>query len=442
MIKQLNLMLFLLITGIGFSQQSFTLEDAKAYALENNLKVKNGELNIENARQKMIETRGIGLPQIDLSGQFNNFINIPVQVADASAFNPQAQPGDLVEFKMGTDYTSNGTLKATQILFNGSYIVGLQVARFYQKFEATNTMVTQEEIIFNVIQAYELSSVAKENKVFLDSLVTVTEELVEKQKAYLELDMMLQEDFDQLQYSLSVAKNAALSADIQYNNSLALLKFSMGYPSDQPIELVDDTESLLNKHAVANGSVTNNLNYSLLTEKVQLSAYNVKNNKAANLPTLTGFFQHTYNAYRNEFNFFTSGQKWYPQTLWGLQLNIPVFSGLQRSARIKQAEIQLMKDQYDLTYLENSLQFQEVQLKNNYRSAESRLDLEKQNLQLARSIYEKSLIREEIGKSNSIVVTQKYNQLIQAQAQVIGAKVDLFNAKLQLDKLYNNILSK
>ena len=51
MIKQLNLMLFLLITGIGFSQQSFTLEDAKAYALENNLKVKNGELNIENARR-------------------------------------------------------------------------------------------------------------------------------------------------------------------------------------------------------------------------------------------------------------------------------------------------------------------------------------------------------------------------------------------------------
>lgn len=442
MIKPLNLLVALLTTMIVFGQQGFTLEDAKAYAIENNLKLKNGELNIENARQQMIETRGMGLPQIDMSGQFNNFINIPVQVADASAFNPLAQPGDLVEFKMGTDFTANGTIKASQLIFNGSYIVGLQVARFYQKFETTNTRLTQEDIVFNVIQAYEIAAVAKENKVFLDSLVIVTEKLVEKQKAYLELDMMLQEDFDQLQYSLSVARNAALSADIQYNNGLALLKFSMGYPADQPLEINDDTDVLMKKRAVANGAITDNLSYTLLSEKVQLSAYNVKNNKFASWPTLNAFFQHTYNAYRNEFNLFSSDYKWYPQTLWGLQLNIPVFSGFQRHARVKQAEIQLLKDQNDLSYLENSLQFQEVQYKNNYRSAESRLDLEKQNLELAKSIYEKSLIREEIGKSNSIVVTQKYNQLIQAQAQVIGAKVDLFNAKLQLDKLYNNILSK
>lgn len=442
MIKQFQALLFL-FTGLSasFAQTQFSLEEAKSYALENNVMIKNGALSEENARQQMIETRGMGLPQINISGQLTNYINIPVQVVDASGFNPMAQPGELMEFRMGTDYAASGTFQVNQLIFNGSYIVGLQVASFYRKFEATNATLSKEEVIFNVIQAYELAAVAKENKLFLDSLVILTDDLVNKQKAYLDLEMMLQEDYDQLLYSLAVAKNASLSAQIQYENAIALLKFSMGYPADQTIDIVDGTTELMRKHALKTGAITDNLTYTMLTQKVELSGYNLKNNKAASLPSLNGFFQHAYNAYRNEFDFFSSGE-WYPQTLWGLQMNIPIFSGLQRHARVQQAKVQLMKDQNELQNLENSLQFQEMQYRNNLRSAESRLTLEEQNLALARSIYEKALIREEIGKSNSILVTQKYNQLIQAQAQVVGAKMDYLTAKLQLDKLYNNILSK
>ncbi len=442
MIKQFQALLFL-FTGLSasFAQTQFSLEEAKSYAFENNVMIKNGALSEENARQQMIETRGMGLPQINISGQLTNYINIPVQVVDASGFNPMAQPGELMEFRMGTDYAASGTFQVNQLIFNGSYIVGLQVASFYRKFEATNATLSKEEVIFNVIQAYELAAVAKENKLFLDSLVILTDDLVNKQKAYLDLEMMLQEDYDQLLYSLAVAKNASLSAQIQYENAIALLKFSMGYPADQTIDIVDGTTELMSKHALKTGAITDNLTYTMLTQKVELSGYNLKNNKAASLPSLNGFFQHAYNAYRNEFDFFSSGE-WYPQTLWGLQMNIPIFSGLQRHARVQQAKVQLMKDQNELQNLENSLQFQEMQYRNNLRSAESRLALEEQNLALARSIYEKALIREEIGKSNSILVTQKYNQLIQAQAQVVGAKMDYLTAKLQLDKLYNNILSK
>lgn len=441
MIKQLaSLLAILPFAFAATAQNSFSLEEAKNYALEHHHDALKGARNEENARQYMVEVRGMGLPQVNLSGSFTNFINIPVQVVDASTFNPQAQPGELSEFRMGTDYSASGTFQVDQLIFNGSYIIGLQVAKYYRALEATNTKISQEEVIFNVIQAYELAAVALENKTFLDSLVIVTEELVEKQKAYLDLEMMLQEDFDQLKYSLAVAQNAALSSQIQYDNAIALLKFSMGFPAGDQLSITDDTDALMTKHAIASGALTDNITYQMMNQQVQLSEYNLKNNKVASYPSLNGFFQHTYNAYRNEFNFFSGGE-WYPQTLWGLQLNVPIFSGLQRHAKVKQAEIRLMNDQEALKFMEQSLQFQEVQLKNNFRSAESRLALEEENLNLATSIYEKALIREEIGSSNSIAVTQKYNQLIQAQAQMVGAKVDLFNAKLQLDKLYNNILS-
>jgi outer membrane protein TolC len=118
-----------------------------------------------------------------------------------------------------------------------------------------------------------------------------------------------------------------------------------------------------------------------------------------------------------------------------------VFSGLQRHAKVQQAEIQLMQDDQNRQYTEQALQFQEIQHRNNFQAALARLELEEENLKLAKSIYTNALIREEVGKTNNIVVTQKYNQLIQAQTQLVSAQLDLFSAKLKLDKLYNNILS-
>ena len=174
---------------------------------------------------------------------------------------------------------------------------------------------------------------------------------------------------------------------------------------------------------------------------MKLSEYNVKNNKFSNLPTLNAFFNHSYNAFRNEFNFFDSEHDWFSQTSWGLQLNIPVFSGLQRHAKTQQAKIELMKNQNSLDMMTETLRFQEIQAKNNLAGAQSKHDLQLENIKLARSLYQNEVTKDKIGKGNSINVTQKYNQLVMAQAQYVGSMVDLFQAKLALDKLYNNILS-
>lgn len=429
----------LFLSGSGWSQETFTLEAAKAYALEHNWNVKNAMLDVKIAEQKVIETRGMGLPQVNISGSFNNFINLPVQVIDAQFFNPSAPPGSLVSFRAGTDYSASGTLEVGQLLFNGSYIIGLQASRYYANFQVSAADLTKEDIVFNVIQAYQLAAVAKENLTFVDSMVSITEKLIEKQKNYAELGLMKQEDMDQLLFSLSTAKEARVSAELQCANTIDMLKFAMGYPMDQPLAIQQSTEELINKPSISSGNITDNLNYTLLEKKIVLSEFNVKNNKFANLPTLNAFFSHSYNAYRNEFNFFSS-EPWFDQTLWGLKLSVPVFSGLSRQARTSQAKIELMKDQNSLMQLEQTLKFQEQQAKNKLIGAQTKHDLQKQNIELARKLYDNAITREEIGEGNSIAATQKYNQLMVAQAQYIGSLVDLFQAKLTLDKLYNSIL--
>lgn len=431
--------LFLASSSIAQEINSFTIEEAKAYALENNLSVQNANNDIEIARKKIVETRGIGLPQVNINGNFNHFINLPVTVLDAQFLNPLAPEGETVAFEAGTKYTSSGSLEVGQILFNGSYIVGLQAASFFAKFQETVSNQTKEDVAFNVIQAYELAAVAKENKSFMDSLVSSTEQLVDKQVNFVELGLMLQEDMDQLSYSLLGAKNAQLGADLQYENALNMLKLAMGYPISNQIEVNNTTSDLMSKNSITTGDVKSNLTYMMMERQVKLSELNVKNNKFANLPTLNAFFSQTYNAYRSEFNFFDD-ERWFPQTVWGLKLNIPVFSGLSRHARTAQTKIQLMSDENNLSMMEQNLQFQEIQFQNNYKAAIDKSELQKQNVELAKNIYDNEIIRENIGKGNSINVTQKHTQYMTAQAQYIGSLVELFQAKLALDKLYNNIL--
>ncbi len=431
--------LFLASSIIAQEVRSFTIEEAKAYALENNLSVHNANNDIEIARKKIVETRGIGLPQVNINGNFNHFINLPVTVIDAKFLNPMAEDGETVSFEAGTKYTSNGSLEVGQILFNGSYIVGLQAASFFAKFQETVSNQTKEDVAFNVIQAYELAAVAKENKSFMDSLVSSTNKIVKKQEHFLELGLMLQEDMDQLSYSLLSAKNAKLGADLQYENALNMLKLAMGYPISDQIEVNNTTSDLISKTSITTGDIKSNLTYMMMERQVKLSELNVKNNKFANLPTLNAFFSQTYNAFRTEFNFFDD-ERWFPQTVWGLQLNIPVFSGLSRHARTAQTKIQLLSDQNNLSMMEQNLQYQEIQFQNNYKTAIDKTELQKENVELAKNILKNEIIRENIGKGNSINVTQKHTQYMTAQAQYIGSLVELFQAKLALDKLYNNIL--
>lgn len=437
--KLLLLGVFAMAATSGWAQNSFSLIDAKTYALDNNLSVKNAENDNEFAHQRYIEIRGMGLPKIDFNGSFNNFINLPVQVVDASFINPNAQPGETIEFRAGTTYSAAGTLQASQLVFNGSYIIGLKAANYLTQFQETASNITKEDVIFNVIQAYQLASVAKANIQFVDSMVIITEELINKQQNYLELGLMKQEDMDQLNFSLLSAKNSKISAELQYKNAISLLKYAMGYPMSESLEITDTPDQLMAQPSLSAGAIQNNLTYSLLEKQVTLSELNIQNNRFQSLPTLNAFFQHTYNAYRNEFNFFSS-EKWFPQTVWGLQLNVPIFSGLSRRAVTAQSRITLMKDQNKLAQMEQTLQFQADQANNNLEGARNSNELQKANVDLARSLYEKALARKEVGQGNSIVVTQQYNQLIMAQAQYTGTLIELFQAKLSLDKIYNNLL--
>lgn len=420
--------------------QDFSLYEAQEHALENAEKIGKARLDLESAEKQVVETRAMGLPQINSEMNFQNFLNIPVQVVDGAFIG---QPGTLVSFRAGTDYNSNAGITLNQLIFDGSYIVGLQVSKFYTEFVESSIEKSKQEVLADVTQAYEMALIAERNKAFVDTLVDVTKDLLEKQRELFETGMITQEQLDQTEYSLLTAEANKVAAKVAYDNARTMLKMTMAYPLDENINLTENLDQMLKDQMTdLSGSIEDNLQLDLLRKQKELSEYDLKNTKMSNLPRLAGFFNHRYDAYRNEFNFFDSEEEWFSQTVWGVRLTIPIFASGERWAKMQKAKIAVKQDELSIQELERGLKAQEIQLKNNLEQARTNLQLKEKNVELARKIYNNSLTKAEIGKENSILVTQKYNQLVAAQTEYVNAMMEVFNTKIQLDELYNKLISE
>lgn len=424
-----------------FAQQ-FSLFEAQTYAIENIEKLKRKELDLEIAKKRVIETRAIGLPQVSSKFDFNNFLNIPVQVVDGAFIG---QPGQLVSFRAGTDYNASAGVTVSQLLFDGSYIIGLQVSNFYTEFVEGSIHKTKEEVLFDVTRAYELCLVSEANMHFLDSLVEGTSRLLNQQNELYELGLIEKESLDQVEYALIQAQTNQSAANYSYQNAIALLKMNMAYPMEEAIELTSELENIVEEAInlpLDAGSINDNIDLDLLKKRKVLSEYDLKNTKMANLPRLSAFFNHQYNYFSNEFDLFDTSNEWFSQTLVGISLAIPIVSSGQRWSKTQQAKLAVEQDEYAISELERALQMQEIQYKNDFDKALQQMKLQEKNVALAKRIYENALVKAEIGKENSLVVTQKYNQLVAAQTQYVGAMLDVFNARLNIDKLYSRLKLK
>lgn len=436
MTKQITIVATLLIS-IAMHAQEFTLFEAQSYALEKAERIKRAELDYESAKKKVVETRAIGLPQINTEFNFQHFLSIPVQAVDGSFIG---QPGELVTFRAGTDYIGSAGVTVNQLLFDGSYIIGLKVSNFYKKFVEDNIEKNKQDVLYDVTQAYELALVSKENLTFLDSLVQSTENLLRQQESLFELGMISEEDVDQIKYALLQAKTNLSAANYAYKNALAALKMTMAYPLHQEIYLTDSFERILDestKAEISPGELSDNLEFKLLEKQKQLSEYDLKNIQMDYLPKLNATFGHQYNYFANE-KFRPVNAPWFYQTYVGVNLRVPIFSSGMKWAKVQQAKIAVMQEEYNLQEFERSLQMQEIQFRNDLAKAKEQLTLQKENVKLAKRIYNNSLVKAEIGKENAIVVTQKYQQLVSAQTQYVNATMEVFTSKLNLDQLYNN----
>lgn len=449
--------------------QTLTLDECITYALNNSVNVKNAVVDEKIADARVKETRGIGLPQVDatIGLQHNQklprfFLQNP-EPGQESFFDLSGisgiQPGDVVAAQNFFQLKSagNAAVSVSQILFNGSYLVGLKAANAYRELSVKSADQTREQAVQQVTKAFYGVLINKDRMKLFDNNIARVDSLLKTTQAMFKNGFAEGIDVDRIQVTLN---NLRAERDKFYNLqelSVQLLKFQMNYPMNQQLDVAGDISALnidegLLKNYELDWDYTKRSDYQLLEANRNLQELDVKNKFSAGLPSLVAFANLGYSTqsptigglFKTETNI-ADGEgvgpdKWYPFTSFGISLNIPLFSGLQRSYRLQQAKLNLMKVENSFTTLRSAIDLEVKQAAINYLNAIKTLESQRANSGLAENIARITKIKYEQGVGSNLEVVDAEASLKEAQVNYYNALYDALIAKVDLDKAYGKLL--
>lgn len=439
--KSAFFMALILAAGIGRTQnvQSFSLEEAKAYALKNNQQIKQAAIDVEISKAKVRETTAIGLPQLNAEASINHFIDIPTQVADASTFNPSVPAGTLVPLQFGLPNSATAGITASQLIFDGSYFVGLRASKAYVNFSNLGLEKNEIEVKNNVAQTY-FSVVA-----LAETIKSLEENKQSIENSYIETVAMLDEGFlekqdaDQVNLALSNVSYQLDYAERQLQVLKNVLKFQLGLDQSAEIALTNTFDELLSSYESESGLVDqtfnpqNHIDFRTVQQGLGLSELSLEAQKTKYLPSLGAFFTHSQNGFSIDLGDLASNN-YYPTTIVGLKLNMPIWSSGMRYYQTKQAKLELEKTMSQKMQVEQSLNMQVAQSKKAYESALQNMQVARENMTLAKSIKATTAAKYKEGLASSLNYAQSQQQYLQTLAAYINTANELFSAKLALEQ--------
>ena len=433
--------LILFFAGSCFGQAetlTFSLKEARDYAVEHSYSTRKAVLNQEIAEKKLKETTAIGLPQIEASADFKNYLIIPTQLIPDFT-NPGSS--QQIALKFGTDYNVSGGVTVNQMIFNGSYIVGLQAAKVYREMSEKVLIKSEREIKDNVTQAYGNVIVSIENFETIKGNKENLDKTLEETKALYESGFVKEQDVDQLTILAQTANIEYKRADRLRNISINFLKYTMGVESTTSLVLTDSLSTIIsygNDSSIVEQSfdINANIDYNIAQTNQQLQELNLKNTKMAFLPTLNGFFQYQENYQFNDLSL--NGDYWFPTSVWGLSLKVPIFSSGQRMYVKQQADLDWQISQIETKMAEEGLMVEFLTKKSEYQFAIDQYKNSKDNLELVQKIVNKESIKYEEGVSSSLNLANAQIQFFQIQGAYVQSIMQMINARSAMDIILSN----
>ncbi|QOD59509.1 TolC family protein [Polaribacter haliotis] len=417
-------------------QMSLSLEEAINFALENSYNTKTSQNDILSAQKKVWETTTIGLPQIDAKIDYQNFIKQPVTLADFDG------DGTNEEFVFGTKQNMNATVTLRQLLFDGSYLVGLQASKTYLKISEQANIKTEMVTKEAVINAYGNVLVSENTISILERNIKILQKNYDDAKKIYENGLNEEEDVEQLEITLGSLKNQLGNVVRMKYIAYQMLNLSIGSSIDTKLTLTDSLDSLTMQNIdlgiiATEFNVDNHIDFKIAENDRESKRLLVKLEQSKALPSLSAFVNYGAQANSDSFTFLKSDQRWFDSSLLGVSLNIPIFSSLGRSAKTAQAKIDLETADLRLQETKQRLSLQAQKVKNDYQFSIENYQTSKRNLALSERIEKKQRIKFFEGISTSFDLLQAQNQLYTQQQNYIQSMLDVIAKKAALENALN-----
>ena len=441
----MNIYICVLFFSIGLLKaqefpKNLTLEDAISFALENNSEIKNAKLEIDKAYKQKWKTISIGLPQVKANFDYTNFLELPVSLIPAQFFG--GQEGDFAEVSFGTEQNLVGSARISQIIFDGSYIVGVKAIKTYLELSNNALQKTNLEVEKSVNKAYLNTLLSNENIDFIDKNIKNLKSTLWETKLLYKNGFVEEESVEQLKITLSELKSKRKFA---YQFSLLskdILKIYLGYEEQYELNLTSSLESIINYQVfevpkIESWDINSNIDIKMANTNVESKKLLYKLEQSKSLPVLSSFISGAYTGNNNSFLFNKQNQKWFGSALFGINLKVPLFSSFKRSASSQMAKITYEQSKTKLEKAEQEIRVSAKNAKANYELAVNNLSVSKNNMSLAEKIETKNKIKFSQGMANSFELRQAQNQLYQTQKNYLDAIQNLVSKKVELEIILN-----
>lgn len=422
----------------GQDTLNIRLSDALDYGEKNNTTLQNANTDIEISKQAVNQVTAVGLPQVGVNASFLQYTQIPGNWV--KNFFPSPGAPEYVFLQFQQPIASNATLSMNQLIYSGTFLLGLKAAREVMNISKTMAVKTKQDVALNISKAYLMSLTLQKNITLLNSNIALLEKSLSDVKALNKEGFAEKLDVQRLEFSLTNLKVQKEKLMLAYTASLNLLKLQMGMPIQNPILLIDDLETLDKTIPVGNESfdVKNRMEYQLLNQSLSISFLEEKRYKVGRFPTLVGFLQHQQTTQRPEFNFFrsnlTPNNNWVPSTSIGLNLSMSLFDGLKSKAAIADVKLRRNKTLNDLKTFQNAAGMEYENALKTYQTQLEMVAVQKQNVQLATQIYSNTVFKYKEGVGSALELLQAETDLKTGQANYLNALYDLVMAKIDLKK--------
>lgn len=451
------------------SSKTFTLEQCVEYALQNHTDAQNAILDQEIAKERVKETTGMGLPQVVVGAGVTYNQKLPrffqryqPPTEGSISFFPEIPglaAGSVVAANnfFQLQASSDANVQVNQMIFNGSYFVGLQAAAAYKDFAYKSAAATRVTVVQNVTKAYYAALINNDRLAAIDANLAQLDSALRSTKALNENGLAESIDVDRIRVAYN---NLATQRQVFLNGkqlTIELLKFQMNYPQGDELSVagsIEDVQIAADPTAGANGfSYENRTDYQVLASQQKLQALNVKNNYAEALPSInayyrTGFQTQSANIgglFKTETDLgFESDDigpdKYYNYSVIGISLNWNLFTGLSRHHKIQQEKLALQKIDNSFRRLKSGIDLEIKQTTLMYDNALKVLTSQKENMDLASNVYRVTRIKFEQGVGSNLEVVTAEAEYRTAQNNYYGALFDAMVAKVDLDKAYGRLI--
>ena len=477
------IILFTLILSMGLFSHGLSqepadklvlnLQGAVDHALSFNKSLKNARSEVERARARNWEAISQGLPQVDGGMDYSSFFNYELEfsfgMGDGSdftqdqlqdAFNqtqaafPFYTAGDLAVHGANTYYNgvlqnmlppstillsdqASAKLMVNQLIFSGQYIVGIQTAKLAMLISEQNLDFNELNIKESVISSYYLVLITEESLEILRQNLENLEETLDQTEIMYRTGMAEQTDVDQIRITVNQLANATTSLQRNLELNYNLLRFQLGLEANVELQLTDNLESLFANMQAETALdrtfvVDDNVTYKIMKTQEEINKKMLGLEQWNYAPTITGFYN--YNA-----KILTTDFDMNPNHMVGLSMGVPIFSSGMRKARVDQAKIDYNMAQVNRDIMEDQLLLQEKQYKYNLQSSLDNYFTQQENVEVAQRVYDSYRRKFEQGMANSLDLTQANGNYLDAENNYLTSIMEVMNAKLQLDKLMNNL---